>query len=243
MKNKNYKKGQIVLVVLLVTSAVMVMGLSLSRGSVKELKIDTNEETLKQTFNVAESGIDYFLTRENEVEKVTYESPVDDFEAEVSKEKLEVKDMANRKVVFYEPQFLQLNGYDGELTIKLDNNFGGAVKVDVFYGNGGIERYGYNFNECTSVDDACIEGFENDKKGEIKISIGGDSDFLVVSPLFEPTVVKFSGGNFAHQGERIVSTGKSNDGIESKVSVDEVWELPYFMLEGLVVEGEIGREE
>ena len=242
MKNKNYKKGQIVLVVLLVTSAVMVMGLSLSRGSVKELKIDTNEETLKQTFNAAESGVDYFLTRRNEVEKVTYESPVDDFKADVSKEKLKVEDMANRKVVFYEPQFLQLNDYDGELTIKLDDTFHGAVKVDVFYEDGGIERYGYNFNEC-SVDDACIEGFENNKEGEIKIIIGAGSDFLVVSPLFEPTAVKFSGGNFDDQGKRIISTGKSKDGIESKVSVDEVWELPYFMLEGLVVEGEIGRKE
>jgi hypothetical protein len=236
MKNKNYKKGQIVLVVLLVTSAVMVMGLSLSRGSVKELKIDTNEETLKQTFNAAESGIDYFLTRGNDVEGVTYESPNKDFGASVTKKVLKVEDMANSRAVFFKPQFLQLDGYDGDLTITLDDKFKGVAKVDVFYNNGRVERYGYNFSED---EDMNITGFDQ-HTGEINIRIGSDSDFLVVTPLFAPTAVKFSGGNFVVQGERIVSTGKSNDGIESRVSVDEVWELPYFMLEGLVVEGEIG---
>jgi hypothetical protein len=232
-------KGQIVLVVLLVTSAVMMMGLSLSKGSIKEIQIDTNEETLKQTFNVAESGLDNFLINNNDS---TYKFSEDSsFEAEVEVENLEVTGMSNRKAAFYEPQFLKLNGYSENLKIELEENFEGAVKVDVFYVDGKVERYGYNFNNGNCEKDPCINGFEY-KEGEITINIGSEpkSDFLVVTPLFFSTTVKFSGGSFGDQGTKIVSTGTSLDGVESKVSVDEVFELPYFMLEGLVVEGNIG---
>lgn len=235
MKNKiNYKKGQVVLVVLLVTSAVMVMGLSLSRGSVKELKIDTNEETLKQTFNTAESGLDYFLIGQGD----SYKSDDEKFEAMVREEELRIgKNMESRKVVFYEPQFLKLDGYDGNLTIKLEDNFDAAVKVDVFYSRAKIERYGYNFNDC-NFGDNCINGFDK-SEGEIKINIGSGSDFLVVTPLFRPTRVEFSDGSFANQGRKIISTANSQDGVESRVSVDEVFEIPYFMLEGIVAEGDV----
>ena len=234
MKNKiNYKKGQIVLVVLLVTSAVMVMGLSLSRGSVKELKIDTNEETLKQTFNTAESGLDYFFVNNEK----SYVANVG-FSAEIDEDELMVgKNMENRKVVFYEPQFLKLDDYSGNLEIKLEENFQGSVKVDVFYKEEKIERYGYNFNDGSGDDS--VDGFENNASS-ININIGSNPDFLVVTPLFEPTIVRFiTTGNFPPQGKKIVSTGRSVDGIESRVSVEEVFEIPYFMLEGIVAEGDV----
>lgn len=55
------EKGQIALIVLLVSAITMTIGLSLSRKTVTETKIQTDQELLKQAFNTAESGVDYYL--------------------------------------------------------------------------------------------------------------------------------------------------------------------------------------
>ena len=61
IKNNNLKNGQVAIIVLLVSAVLMTLGLSLSKKSTVETKIDTNEELLKEAFNAAESGIDYYL--------------------------------------------------------------------------------------------------------------------------------------------------------------------------------------
>ena len=60
MINKN-SKGQIALVILVISAIVMTIGLSVSKKTVVETKITTDEEQLKQAFNAAESGIDNYL--------------------------------------------------------------------------------------------------------------------------------------------------------------------------------------
>ena len=54
-------KGQVALIVLLISAVVMTIGLSLSKRTVITTSIETNQAQLKQAFDTAESGVDYYL--------------------------------------------------------------------------------------------------------------------------------------------------------------------------------------
>jgi Tfp pilus assembly protein PilX len=56
------ESGQVALIVLIVSAVVLTLGLSTSKRTVTENKITTEEGLLKEAFNVAESGIEYYLS-------------------------------------------------------------------------------------------------------------------------------------------------------------------------------------
>ncbi len=58
---KQKQSGQVALIVLIVSAVVLTLGLSTSQRSVTDSKITTEEGLLKEAFNVAESGIEYYL--------------------------------------------------------------------------------------------------------------------------------------------------------------------------------------
>lgn len=57
MKNK----GQISIIVLLVSAVMLTLGMSMSKQESVQIKINTNDELLKKAFDAAESGINYYL--------------------------------------------------------------------------------------------------------------------------------------------------------------------------------------
>ena len=66
---KNNNKGQVALIVLLISAVALTLGLSASKKAITDTKVDKNEAELKDAFNVAESSIDQYLSDNN---KKTY---------------------------------------------------------------------------------------------------------------------------------------------------------------------------
>ncbi len=161
--------GQVALVVLLISAVVLTLGLSISRKTVVETRIDTDEELLRQAFNTAESGVDYYLsTGETRVSledgssasintsNIGEGSGVLDFDEVTT---------ANQNSVFWmsghdEDGIIQLSGgtyFNGDsVRLCVNDSFVGAVKVDYFYYDSGtssfnVKRMGYNINSSNYI--------------------------------------------------------------------------------------------
>ncbi|MDD2482862.1 MAG: hypothetical protein PHE71_01085 [Candidatus Shapirobacteria bacterium] len=61
IKNNQSNQGQIAIIVLLASAILLTLGMSASRKTVTDTKVDTDEELLKEAFNTAESGINNYL--------------------------------------------------------------------------------------------------------------------------------------------------------------------------------------
>jgi len=231
------KKGQIALIVLVISAVVMTVGLSLSRRSVIQTKITTDEELLKQAFNAAESGVDYYLgtgktdfTASNNQSgaKVT----VKDVGGGTAIVNLGIITLRNRN------NYTWLVGHDNDgklnmspvfgataMSICVDNGFDGSLKVDYFYRNGanyGVNRSGFNIVTANRV-----SGYSNLNPGNgscsvagmksisLGLPLGGGNEpiLLVVKPIGGDTklAVSATGGNFPGQEIQISSTGLAGD--------------------------------
>ena len=158
MKRKNIN-GQIALVVLIISAIIMTVGLSVSKKSVLETKITADEESLKQAFNAAESGIDYYLgtgitgfTSADKSQAAVTTNSIGGGNSYVNLNKLILRNndsytwlMGHRVDGSLDPT-VAMNGLTG-LTVCVDDAFNGAVKADYFYTNGGnygVLRTGFN---------------------------------------------------------------------------------------------------
>lgn len=232
-------RGQVALVVLLVSAMVMTVGLSMSKKAVVETKIDSDEELLKQAFNAAESGIDYYLGTGQKTWENVNSAGVSSV-ALVTTQNLgggatldfDEMTLQNEVVLFW------LVGHDGSGNIDytseysgstpsvcVNNSFGQSLKVDYFYYDGGsvyrVKRYGYNVGGGTAVngyqavspaDNSCTvkTGYKQLSMGEI---VAGERPLLVaVKPIGGGAKILLSGNaSFPIQGEKISSTGKAGD--------------------------------
>ncbi|MBU3935428.1 pilus assembly PilX N-terminal domain-containing protein [Patescibacteria group bacterium] len=247
MINKN--EGQVALIVLVVSAVVMTLGLSLSKKAIVETKIDTDDELLRQAFNAAESGVEYYLgTGEmsyTNTDGENAEVTVTDFGSgqEISSDGFVSQ---NEKALFWlvgHDIDGNINGsYYGEdsVEIRLKDGFAGAVAVDYYYLEGGtykVSRYGYNYGGQAT-------GFE-DKTGNISLSVDVATPLLIaVSPFFEGSEITLVGGeNFPAQGEEIKSVGRVSDnsmgGVSQQVQVFYRYEVPLFMLSAVSSGGSI----
>ena len=235
-------KGQVALIVLLVSAVVMTVGLSMSEKAVVETKIDTDEELLKQAFNAAESGIDYYLGT----------GEVDYSASDGSSAEVEAEDFGEGETVNFgefvnenDSALFWLVGHDGgddidfgdyyegdSVDIGVGGDFAGAVKVDYYYLDGGeykVKRFGFNY------EDDRIANFTNGGGATVDTSLGTPL-LLAVMPIFEGTEFTFDGsGGFPSQGEEIRAVGKVADdsmgGVSQTVKVYERYKVPLFMLE------------
>jgi len=244
-------KGQVALIVLVVSAVGMTLGLSLSKKAIVETKIDTDDELLRQAFNAAESGVEYYLgTGEmsyTNTEGENAEVTVTDFGSgqEISSDGFVSQ---NEKALFW----LVGHDVDGEIDygshyggdsveIRLKDGFAGAVAVDYYYRDGGVykvKRYGYNYGGQAT-------GFE-DKTGDVSLSLeAGTTPLLIaVSPFFEGSEITLLGSeNFPAQGEEIKSVGRVADnsmgGVSQQVQVFHRYEVPLFMLSAVSSGGSI----
>ncbi len=232
--------GQVTLVILVISAVVMTIGLSMSKKAVVETRIDTDDETLKQAFNAAESGVDYYLG----TGEVNYSSP-DGMTAEVTvntiggENELNLDEFTgeNKVALFWlvghdSDGNIDYSQYYGEgsdlsgdnLEICVSNDFDGSLKVEYFYLDDGdykVSRKGFNYSLGQTV-----SGFD-DKSGATSDSCGSGrkevdvADFtgddttpllLTATPIFAGTKLSLRGsGTFPAQGEEIVAVGRAVD--------------------------------
>ena len=233
------KKGQIALIVLVVSAVVLTVGMSLSKKTVVETKITTDEELLKQAFNAAESGIDYYLG----TGKTDFTAPDSKSGAKVSVNKIGgssniinlggltlqnhnnftwmIAHKDDGSLDFTAPD---MSGFT-DLTICVNNGFSGSLKVDYFYLETAVYkvyRTGFNvganntvtgFSNVSPANDTCpsISGMKVVPVGSIPLS--GKPLLLVVRPIADDTkvAVAVTGVNFPSQGSEISSKGESGD--------------------------------
>jgi hypothetical protein len=239
----------------------MVIGLSVSKKTVIETKINTDEELLKQAFNTAESGLDYYL----KVGETSYTTDDGRAKAEISKENIagtntyEFEDLTlnSRKSIFWLVSH-DVNGaidetsvYDGStVNVCLSKQDGsdftsGAVMLDYYYrgadGNIKLTRSGYNLENSnvvenfTTLTESCVNNFPT-----------GDTPLLlVITPIGDAAWITISSetNDFPIQGETITSTGKSGEintaPISRKVKIMNRYKVPFFMLEAITAGGNI----
>lgn len=257
LKIKNYRSGQVAIIVLLVSAVLMTVGLSLSKKSTTETKIDTNEELLKKAFNAAESGIDYYLGTGN----TNYSAPDSLSSADVTARNIEAESgilnfgeyTAVNGVEFYWLVNHLDNGeigstYYGAATVDVcGTGFTGSMEINYFYKSGGsygVKRYGYNFSSNTNYQ---VNGFASGTDSCATVSIINSPILVTVTPIFNGGRFYIEGtGTFPIQGVEISSTGKSG-GVSTEVSASQVqvnkklkvlrrYKVPYFMLSGVVSE-------
>ena len=242
--NKINKKqnGQVVLMVLMVSALMLTIGLSVSKNTVTETKVDTDEDLLKQAFNTAESGVEYYLGTGS-----TLYSEADS-NATITTVDIGNKDEINSGgvVLSGEPFLFWLVNHDdngdigttrftGNITqICVDSNFVGGLKVDLFTYNGSTystNRLGYNMNGSSQVNG--FSQVNNSCTGNINVSNGM---LLAVTPIGGNTNITIKGDTaFPLQGEEITSVGRVSSGVNTKIKVlNRFNEIPPFMLDAVV---------
>lgn len=260
IKKLENSKGQIVLGVLLVLAVVTTLGLSLSRKTEIETKIDTDEALLKQAFNMAESGVDYYLSSGSVGSSITYNESGGGGKADVS-----VIDLGSTSTLDSggfipenESTMFWLVGHNDDGSINEGVHFGvgasfsvcidadktGSVKVDYLYKEGGdykVDRYGYNFNFGGG---GGVDGFdyiERNCSGNISTGSGDPPLLVVVTLISGGSRITLNGtANFPKQGIEISSVGRVGDltsGVNTKVKVQNRYRVPAFMLEAITAGG------
>jgi hypothetical protein len=241
------KKGQVVLMVLLASALVLTLGLSASRITTTETKIDTDQELLKRAFNTAESGIDYYLATGD----VNYSAGTSDGAAELKVSKLgDVKTLSfNSMSLIGSYEYFWLVSHDtsatgigtdyysdsdGTVSIcsvnpTVNPSAMGSLKIDYFYLSGG--NYGVGRTVVPTGSDGCVSNFDISNGGLYK------SLLLVVTPVDVAGRIEIKGDqNFPIQGEQISSTGKI-EGVNNTVTVLNRYDV--FFTEGIVSGGDV----
>jgi hypothetical protein len=240
MRNISNNRGQIALVILVISAIIMTIGLSVSKKTVVETKITTDEEQLKQAFNAAESGIDNYLgtgrktftASDNKSEANVETGPVGGGSNIVNMGILTLRNNESYTWLVGHNTDGSINPgeYVGttNLTLCVDVGFTGALKVDYFSQTGDgsyqVTRLGYNvvtanvvngYTQLTNPATAC-PGFT----GTRTISLdalpytGMVPLLLAVKPIRGDThivVMATAGAQFPAQGEEIKSTGTAGD--------------------------------
>jgi len=243
------ERGQVALIVMLMSVVALALGLSVSNRTIEETRIASDEELLGEAFNYAESGVDkYLATGGTNFGDVGGSSVV------------EVRDIGDSNVVDFgefvvagRPAQFWLVGHnaDGSLnfadsydgsTIRLvvDSDFAGAVKVDLYYRSDvtsdyGVYRWGLNMGQA-----GVIEGFDDMLSDRVSLNMNAVANttpvLLVVVPFGDGTNIRLEelfGGTIPRQGEEIISTGQSRRGeneARKTVRVMRRYEVPGYFL-------------
>ncbi len=259
LKIENFHSGQVAIIVMLVSALMITVGLSLSKKTTVETKIDFNEEALKKAFNAAESGIDYYLATGQKI----YDSNDSLSEANVVTEDiggdtvLDFGELTPEGGVQYfwltnhDPVdgSIRSNYYGGDFQVCADD-FDGSMEISQYYLSGttyGVKRYGYDFNRATNH----INDFQDFSDSDCTnwIASGGNTILITVTPIFTGGQIYLEGtDSFPIQGETINSTGSAGvifddteeeTKINKKLSIERRYEIPYFLLSGIVSESQV----
>jgi len=266
--NDVFQGGQVAIVVLLISAAVMTLGLSISKKTVIDTKIDTSEEQLKQAFNTAESGIDFYLgTGSTKFVAPDNQSVADVFVKNIG---LGATVNFNQYTLVNKSHEFWLMGHlaDGSMdpatyysgtsiSLCIDSTFNGALKVDYFYQDAGpkylVYHTGYNYTSgyVNGFSDLSpLPGQGNCTSGyrELVLSapLGGGIKPVLLSLKPMRSGTKFyllgSGADFPVQGIELSSVGKVGDattGVNRKINVTRLYQIPGFALDAITTFGSV----
>lgn len=262
MKNTIKKQsGQVMLIVLLVLAVSLTVGLATSKRTTVDTKISGDEEHLKQAFNTAESGIDYYLSKGEK----NYTAPVGEATAKVDTGEINVSAGGILDFNEYSPSglaasywlvghnadgtinFADPNNFTGgDVEICLGVGFTGSVKIDYYQrllGSYRILRVGYNLGTGSTVANFTTAGPSmggncGSGKRSLTVNIPGGMGvtplLLLVTPLFDGTRISLvlPTAVFPSQGEEISSTGQTAN-VNRTIKVSNRWVVPQFMIDAL----------
>jgi hypothetical protein len=252
-KNNKNNQGQIAIIVLLVSAVLLTLGLSASKKTITDTKVNTDEELLKEAFNTAESGINNYL---NSGGLSTSYSTSDGGKATVGSLPIGNADSLSSEglVAANTPQLFWLvkHNTDGSvgsnltdyytgsnpLTLTVDPGFNGALKVDYFYIEGGVyksERFGCRYDNNNNPD--FNNGFNRICSS---LTLPVNRLLLVVTPLGASTNITLSGGSaFPLQGEELTSIGTAGNGVKTQVKTRNIYQIPSFFIESITAKNSI----
>ncbi|MBU1130470.1 hypothetical protein KKE45_04090 [Patescibacteria group bacterium] len=219
------QKGQVALVVLVLMAVSLSLGLSISSEVVTETKIDKDEELLKQAFNAAESGIEFYLgTGKTDYVAIDGQSvadiSIDDIggsgETVLDFDEYTISgDMVNYWLTGHEEDgsLDYDNGLGGNfvgnsLSICLNDNFISTLKVDYFYctyssgivSDYGVERWIYQLgSDGGVVNGATIVG-DNGNCGTDRTGLTIDFSGLGNTPLLLSVTPLFNSARISLNG-------------------------------------------
>lgn len=251
IKNENLIKqsrGQIAIIILLASAIILTLGLSASKIAVTDIKVDTDEELLKEAFNTAESAINNYLdnsginyTTEGSVATIDT-TPIGGADS-VSSEGVV---SANTNQLFWLVKHNE-NGsvgtsatdyYQGSYFKITSDNSNVALKIDYFYIDGSgvykVDRFG-----CYTGTNSSFVGFTNDCSNNI--STTGKSSLLVsVTPLSDAAKITISGDSvFPPQGEEIMAASITDSGVKTQIKTRHIYQFPSFMLDAITAKNVI----
>lgn len=245
IKNNQSNQGQIAIIVLLASAILLTLGMSASRKTITDTKVNIDEELLKEAFNTAESGINNYLLDNT---KTTYDSG-DGNSAVVSSLPIgnansltsEGKAPTNTPQLFW----LVNHNIDGTIgntyygsataTLAVDTGYNGALKIDYYYLEGGIykvRRLGCNYGGSTVVN-----GFSSDTSTCSNLTLPPNALLLIVTPLGSETNLTLSGSSvFPLQGEELTAVGTAGSGVKTQIKTRNVYQLPPFFFESITAQ-------
>lgn len=203
------KNGQVAIIVLLVSALAMSLGLSTSKRTIVDTKIDTDNKDLQEAFNVADSGLNTYLGGSIGSDNIYYSGIGSSAKIEVSPllptdiNGISSIKFANfvawgNRAYFWLMDTLADGSldvskyYQGQIRVCVDSNFAGGILIEDFYktAGGGISvvRSGYNILSSgliagfTDLDNTKLVSCGNGMNGFL-LGVLPQSVLLTASPL------------------------------------------------------------
>jgi len=248
IKNNQHHQGQIAIIVLLASAILLTLGLSASRKTVTDTKIDVDEEALKEAFNTAESGINNYLLDNTKTQYTTTDGSVANIKVETIGGGTTL--VSEGQVPVNTPQMFWLANHDtsgnivapyytgSNLRLIVDSTFAGALKVDYFYIEAGVykvQRFGcrYDGNTNSSLDN----GFTGNCS---TLTLPGNRLLLVVTPIVSSTNITLQGSSaFPNQGEELTSVGTAGNAIKTQIKTRNIYKMPSFFFDSVTAQNVI----
>ena len=252
-------KGQISIIVLLASAVILSLGLSASKTTTIETKIDTDEQLLREAFNTAESAINNYL----DIGVTKFNS--NNITADITRKDIGGNEiitlLSEGKVLSGTNYFFWLVNHDdngdigvtyysgNELELKVDDGYDSILKVDYYYKDENTDTYGvsrqlYDFGTHTvdeEIKGATTINGSTTINFDLKINEATVNPLLlVVTPIAKATTLSLSGtAVFPLQGEEIVSYSTTDSGIKTQIKTRHIFQLPTFFLEAMTARGQI----
>ncbi len=253
------EKGQVALVVLLVSAVTLMLGLTASRKSTIDISIGHDQELSAKAFAAAEAGLEYALSEisaDNIDSSYYWDSPAAGSEASVLLSELggggsyypSDTYQPGEMAYFWLRNPTDFSEYYSPRTIGLcwESGSDQAFVAHLFYNNGSYAvvrgavdedagRRGLNGFAAPSGSVTCDSGFEGSIY-DFTANVGvNEVMLLVIMPLYESTRLGIvsTGGNIPAQGYEITSTGTSAN-VSRALLMNYGWPIPpYYMVDGV----------
>jgi len=256
------QKGQVALIVLVISALALTLGLSLSDKIRSGVKISKDDELLQKAFDAAESTLDNYYARQEE----TYTSSTNDAFGSLSTSPIVGTTIPFSKYVRSdEYAFFWLVGHEdngeinygqvydsNDLTICYNTFTEGGLLVYYFYRDGSsyeVTRSAYNLSGgyfgaegLTGSGGSQCPGYDS----YFRYTLSPDPTMvtpllLIVKPVGGGSNFMVSGGNFPSQGNTLDALGTSGTA-NAPIKEENRWDptkYMFFMLEGIVSQSTI----